>query len=125
MTRTARSLKDWLDSATATRIMKAIALISLLVGLGVAVKTQQLAQCQAAYAEASNAASRQRNEAAEADRKALDDMVYAIVSAGGRPPAEAGAVVGQALKSYLSARELADKRRAENPLPAPPSTTCG
>lgn len=113
----------WLDSPGVTRLLKVVAILSLLLAVGVGVQQARLTSCLAAYNEASNLSSRARTEAAEADRKAVDDMVKAIAEAR-RAPDPAGAV-DQALGGYLQARAFADGQRAGNPLPGPPSQTCG
>jgi hypothetical protein len=115
----ARRWLGWLDTPTATRVLQVVAVISLGLGLVVGAQTAQLTRCQADYAEASNANSRERTAAAEADRKAIDDMVKAIAGA------KAGPDIRVALENYLRTRAENDKKRAANPLPKPPSTECG
>lgn len=109
----------WLDSPGATRVLKLVAIVSLLLGLAVGVQQAQLTACLAAYTEAANVSSKARTEAAEGDRKALDDMVKSIAGA------KDSATVKDALSTYLQARAFADGQRASNPLPGPPSQTCG
>lgn len=125
MTEIAEKAKTWLESPITYRVFQLIAVISLLVGLAVGVNQYQLTSCLADYNEASNKATAARTDAAAADRKALDDMVQAIVDARALPSEEAQQAVQKALTGYLVARASADGQRKGSPLPAPPSQTCG
>lgn len=116
---------SWLDNPMVTRVFQAIAAVSLLIGLTVGVQQARFTACLANYNEASNAATKQRTAAAEADRKALDDMIQAIADARSLPPTEAGNAVSKALTGYLQARAFADGQRSGSPMPGPPSQTCG
>lgn len=125
MTAFANAAKRWLESPRTYRIFQAIAIASLLIGLSVGIKQYNLTACLTAYNEASNKATEQRSEAAAADRKALDDMIGTFAGARNLPPGEAGPAVVKALDDYIAARKAADEQRRSNPLPAPPSQTCG
>ena len=124
MTTFARAARRWLDSPRTFRVFQMIAIASLLIGLSVGVKQYRLTTCLTAYNEATNKATAQRTEAAQADRRALDDMIKTIAGARGLPPSEAGKAVSNALDGYLAARAVADQQRKSNPLPPPPSQTC-
>ena len=113
----------WLDSAAVTRVLKVIAIVSLLASLVVGYNQSRLTACLAAYNEASNKATAARTDAAQADREALDTMINAIAHAGSTPDPKA--TVNKALNDYLVSRARADGQRSGNPLPAPPSQTCG
>lgn len=112
----------WLDSAAVTRVLKVIAILSLLASLFVGVRQYELTACLAAYNDANNKATAARSDAAASDRAALDSMVKAIADAydsGDRTATR------KALNEYLVARARGDGQRQGNPLPAPPSQTCG
>ena len=125
MTEIAVKAKGWLESPVIYRVFQVIAVVSLVIGLSVGVKQYALTSCLADYNEASNKATAARTEAAAADRKALDDMVQAIVDARSLPQEQAQQAVQKALTGYLVARASADGQRKGSPLPGPPSQTCG
>lgn len=107
----------WLDSRTAIRIVQVMAAIALIVSVGIAVQQYRLTGCVARYNERSNESQRARAEAADSDRKALDDMLQVVAD----DPRQA--IV--AIRHYNDVRARADAQRANNPIPAPPSETCG
>lgn len=114
-----------LESPWVNNVFRIIAIVSLLIGLSVGARQYRLTNCLTAYNEATNKASAQRAEAATSDREALDAMIKAIADARYLPPGEAGKAVSDALDNYLAARAAGDKQRQSNPLPGPPSQTCG
>lgn len=122
MTEVAAKAKKWLESPWMNTAFRVIAVVSLLLGFGVGIRQYELTECLAEYNEASNKATAARAEAAGSDRKALDDMVKAIADAydsGDRTATR------KALNDYLVSRARGDGQRQGNPLPAPPSQTCG
>lgn len=125
MTEIAEKAKGWLESPAIYRVFQFVAVASLLIGLSVGIRQYNLTGCLAQYNDATNKATAARTEAAAADRKALDDMVQAIVDARALSPEQAQAAVNKALTGYLVARASADGQRKGNPLPGPPSQTCG
>ncbi len=112
-----RAAVHWLDSRQAARIVWLVAVLALGMCVWLGLKQFDLTRCQAAYAEASNTSQRARAEAAEKDRQAQDLLFDAIAD---NPRAAI-----DALRAYNSAREAADRQRAQNPIPPAPSTNCG
>lgn len=113
----ARRAVAWLDSRTADRIVKAMAVIALVVSMGLLVKHYQLTNCLARYNEQSNASQRARADAADTDRAAQDKLFLQIAD----DPRHAFDKV----RAYNISRAAADAQRASNPIPPPPSETCG
>lgn len=74
--------------------------------------------CQADWSQAYAASAGERGVAAEADRRAIDDMVAAVLTARTREQSRA------ALENYQRARVDADAQRAEHPPPALPDDVC-
>lgn len=107
-----------MDSRPAWRAAQIVAFLSLFLSVAVGAKQYSLASCLADYNNQSAQASGQRLDAAEADRRALDEMLASVVNAKERSAA------GAALRAYVDARADADAKRARNPLPAPPSVSC-
>jgi hypothetical protein len=107
----------WLGSRQADIAGKTMAAVALLLSLGIGVVQLRLTQCQARYAEVSNASQRARAEAAEQDRRAQDAMFDAIAD----QPRQAVTAV----RAYRDLRRAADAQRAQNPIPPAPSTNCG
>ncbi len=110
-------VKAWLDSQTADRAGKVLAVIAMTLSLVLGYQVYRQNECQADYAAASNASQRARADAAEKDRQAQDLLFKAIAD----HPREAIA----ALREYNASRDAADAQRADNPVPPPPSTRCG
>jgi hypothetical protein len=108
---------SWLDSRQAARVVQGIALLALLLSVFFGVQQYHLTQCQARYAEVSNASQRARSEAADVDRKAQDALFRAVAD---NPRTAIGAI-----RAYNDSRSQADRQRAANPVPPPPSTNCG
>lgn len=111
-------LVAFLDSDPLTRGLKLIVILIMGGMLWLTAQQRELAQCQINYAEKSARATEQRAQAAEEDRKTLDRMVDAVANATTRDAPKA------ALVGYLNSRAAADQKRANNPLPAPPSQFC-
>lgn len=107
----------WLDGPLANIIWKGMALIALVLSVAIGVRQFQMTQCQARYNEASNVSQRARSEAAEQDRQAQDAMFKAIA----KDPKSTIVL----LNGYLEDRAAANAQRAQNPVPPPPSETCG
>jgi hypothetical protein len=112
-----RRLVAWLDSRQAARVVWLVALLALCVSVWFGSQQYQLTRCQARYAEVSNTSQRARAEAAEKDRRAQDQLFQSIAD-------EPGSAISS-LRSYNESRMAADKQRAANPIPPPPSTNCG
>lgn len=86
----------------------------------VATTTQMTyTRCQAAVNDALIHAQRDRADAAQQDREALDRLVTDVLAATDRTKSR------QALQDYVNARAAADAQRAAHPIPDPPSSTCG
>lgn len=104
------------------RTIGVIVLVMSLAALGVAgyssLRTRSYVECQADWSQAYATSAAQRAQAADTDRRAVDDMVAAVLSA--RTAAESRA----ALLAYQQARADADRRRAANPAPALPDEVC-
>ena len=116
-----------LDSKVVTRAIQVVAVASLLLAVSVAGKQYSLTDCLARYQDRSAKATGARTEAAERDRLAQDALWQAIADASDPakvPPSQAGAHVRKAFAAFLAARESANRQRAENPAPAPPSEVC-
>ncbi len=107
----------WLDSRQAARIVQAIALLALVLSVWFGIQQYQLTKCQARYAEVSNASQRARAQAADVDRRAQDSLFRAVADNPKTAIAE--------IRAYNLSRADADRQRAANPVPPPPSTNCG
>lgn len=112
-----RRIVTWFDSITATRVVKIMALTALVVSIYASVGQYRLTACVARYNERSNVSQRARAEAAETDRQAQDVLFRAIAD----DPRHAI----DRIRAYNESRATADAQRASNPVPAPPSETCG
>ncbi|HEX5543670.1 MAG TPA: hypothetical protein VFX60_19305 [Micromonospora sp.] len=110
-------LKTALDSSLVTRAVQLIAVLALGLSLWLGVQLRAQTACQAAYNEASNASQRARAMAAEQDRQAQDELFRQVAD---NPQST---VVH--LRAYLARRAAANAQRHANPIPAPPSQTCG
>ncbi|AGL13889.1 hypothetical protein [Actinoplanes sp. N902-109] len=111
------TIKRTLDSGWATRAVQLIAIVALVLSLWLAAAQRSQVACQARYNEASNTSQRARAEAAQKDRDAQDHLFQAIAD---NPRS---AIVS--LRAYVQARAAADAQRTANPVPPPPSETCG
>lgn len=80
-------------------------------------RVQDQVECNAEYNDRKAAADAARAEAAEADRQALVKMVRQVVE----PPAGDAQA---ALEEYVATLEATDRKRRENPVPAPPPNLC-
>jgi hypothetical protein len=107
----------WLDSRAADVIWKTMAFLALVASVLIGARQYEMTTCQAHYNEASNISQRARAEAAAVDRLALDRLLGAIAD---RPQDAIPAI-----RAYNVSRGEADAQRARNPVPAPPSETCG
>lgn len=110
-------VKSWLESRQANMVWKGMALAALLLSVVIGVQQIRMTGCQARYNEASNISQRARAEAAATDREALDRMLLAVADD------PRSAIV--AIRAYNESRRQADVQRAANPVPPPPSETCG
>jgi hypothetical protein len=108
---------SWLDSRQAARVVQGVALLALVLSVYFGVQQFHLTQCQARYAEASNASQRARASAADVDRRAQDALFKAV--------ADSPRSAITAIRAYNDSRAEADRQRAANPVPPPPSTNCG
>lgn len=82
----------------------------------------EYAHCQAAVNDALIHSQQARAAAAEQDRQAMDDLVAGVLTASETRDPRASLA---ALRAYVTARAAADAQRAANPIPVPPSQTCG
>lgn len=112
-----RATVAWLDSRQAAALVQVVAALALFLSVVFSVEQYQLGRCQARYAEVSNASQRARAEAAQVDRAAQDSLF--------REVAEHPQTAIVAIRRYNAARSEADRQRAANPIPPPPSTKCG
>lgn len=112
-----RAVVAALDSRRAFRLVQLMAAVALGLSLWIGVQQYRMTRCQAAYNEASATSTRARSAAAESDRQALDDLMRTVAE---QPR---GAI--QAVREYNAVRRMTDGQRAANPLPPPPSETCG
>lgn len=116
---------SWLDAPMVTRMIQIVAIVSLGLALFVGLRQYQLADCLAQYNDDNAKSSGQRLEAAEQDRKALDDMMSEVAAArSAASPAEAQRQVREAFDNYLKQRAEANEQRRRNPPPPPPSERC-
>jgi hypothetical protein len=105
-----------LDSRTADRTVRIIAVLALLLSVWVGVRQWRFTQCVADYNDASNSATAARTIAADQDRQAQDQMFRAIA-------ADPTTGLDQ-IRQYNDLRARADEARRQNPQPAPPSQRC-
>lgn len=101
----------WIDLAT-----RVAAGLALLAGVFLGSWQYRQQQCFRDYANASAVATLARVEAAEADRRAQDQMFNAVA----RDPRSSLGFI----RAYNAARAAADAKRAENPPPPPPAARC-
>jgi hypothetical protein len=113
----ARTVAGWLASRQADITGKIMAAVALVLSVFVAVQQYDMTACQARYNEASNTSTRARAEAAEADRRALDELLQVVAD---NPDAALNAI-----RRYNMTRRAADEQRARNPVPPSPQETCG
>jgi hypothetical protein len=116
-TKMRRATVAWLDSRHAARTVQVVAVLALFLSVWFGVQQYQLTACQAKYAEVSNASQRARARAAEVDRQAQDALFVQV--------AEQPRNAISAIRAYNASRAEADRQRAANPIPPPPSTKCG
>lgn len=117
MTQPDNAVVRWLSSRMADALWKIMALVALLASLAIGARQFQMTACQARFNEASNASTRARAEAAEVDRRAVDDLMRSVAA----NPREALDAIG----AYNTSRAQADRQRSASPVPPPPSDTCG
>lgn len=111
------NVKRWFGGRVANIAWKVMAAVALLLSIGIGYQQRQMTACQARYNEASNASQQARSLAAEADRQAVDELMRAVAT----NPRQALI----AIRAYNAKRDLADRQREANPVPPPPSETCG
>ncbi len=111
-------LRAWLSSRGMEDAVRIAVVASLGLSLAVALQQQQLVGCLVEYNDGVAKVNDARVGAGEEDRRELDRMLTTWLNAR-----ERGAAL-KALQDYVRARERADRVRAENPLPAPPSELC-
>lgn len=99
---------------------RAVAVLVILSSAGViwlGVQDNQQTECNARYNERQARSQQARAEAAERDRKALNDLVRSLVddnTSDGR----------QQVDRYLETIEQTDAERERNPVPPPPADLC-
>jgi len=94
-------------------------IFALLMAVYTSYRSAVYTHCQANVNEALVRAQTSRAAAAEQDRDAVDRLVTDVLNARSREDSRA------ALERYRATRAAADAERAKNPIPAPPSQTCG
>lgn len=105
-----------------TWVILAASFVSLGMSWYTGAQRAEYQHCQAAVNDNLIRTQQARAAAAEQDRQAMDDLVANILAASEtRDPKGSLA----ALRAYLTARADADAQRAANPIPVPPSVTCG
>lgn len=117
----------WLDSRAANRMVQLVAVIALILSGYIGFRQYSLASCLADYSDRSARSSAARADAAEHDRQAQDAMWQAFADASDPakvPPEKAHEYADAAFKSFLADRVEANRQRANNPPPAPPSQVC-
>lgn len=115
---------DALDSSVTTRIMKVVALISLVLAATVGIRQYQLTDCLARYAEGSNRNTAARADVAESDREATRQIFTSFADAVSGDPTQAKLKIQVALARWQAQQEASDLRRSQNPIPGPPSAAC-
>ena len=114
----------WLDKAAVTRVMTFVAIGSLLASLWVGIRQYDLANCLADYNERTSISTQARSEVAAEDRESTREIFDAFVKAMSQEPEEARLTVREALARWKARTEAAEKTRAQNPVPPPPSLVC-
>lgn len=99
-------------------VLLAASLAALSLSYVTTARLQAYTRCQVAVNDAIVNAQRARADAATTDREALDKLVTGVLAAQDRSASRA------ALQAYVDARADADKARADNPIPDPPSHQC-
>jgi hypothetical protein len=122
-------------------ILAAVSLFALVLAVYAAVQFREFAECQAQYSENLNERTRILTDVGaaerEAERRRSDALDATFLDpalskpAGERTEAETERI-RQLFAKYLDAAEglraeraLADRARAANPVPPPPSAVCG
>lgn len=107
--------------------VRIVAMLSLLASIAFGVRYYGYTACQAAWSDKTARSAAARTEAAEADRRAQDRMWQAFADASDPtkvPPGQARQYARDAFNRFLADRAEADRKRAENPAPRPPSEVC-
>jgi hypothetical protein len=107
----------WLDSRAAVRVVQVMAALALALSVGLAVKQYELTGCVAAYNEQSNESSRARAQANDEQWQALNTLLQVVA----KDPKHSV----EAVSAYNAAQVAAAAKKADNPIPPPPSQTCG
>lgn len=114
----------WLDQAATTRAMTFVAIGSLLASLWVGIRQYDLANCLADYNERTSISTSARSQVAADDRESTREIFDAFVRAMSQPPEDARLTVREALARWKARTEAAERERAQNPIPPPPSLAC-
>lgn len=101
-----------------------LALATLLASALSLQRQEEAVACQTRYAEAVARALNARTQVAAEDRAALVGAVLGVNAVTATDPLVREAEVRVALDGYLTAIRQGDERRAQNPLPDPPSVAC-
>ena len=115
----------WLDHPNTTRLFKALAIVSIIASLFVGYQQYQLSTCLAAYAEQTNESTAARAGIAADDREAQKEIFHEFAVALSGDPKLTRERIQIALARWEARTEAAEKQRAENPVPPPPSLYCG
>ncbi len=107
-------------------------ILAIIMSAYTSYQSRAFAECQAAVNEALIVAQNARADAAEQDRAsdreestATADLIRSVFSATTREESRAAYDRYAARLAEINARRTAtDKRRQDNPLPAPPSQIC-
>lgn len=122
---TAEKLKVALESLPVRVGIVVGVLVSLGASWAVSADQRELTQCLAGYSDRANANQLARADLVAQDRQALDDWIKALDAGLKMPPGQSATAIREAITEYRLTRAATDGERMANPIPAPPSATCG
>lgn len=117
-------VKRWKLSDVGDLVLKFIVILTLVFGVYSYKGYRDLATCVAKYNNQQAANSKALRDAADKDRVALDEYVFALDGLRKLPPAEAQAKARAAFDRFVQTRRETNEAREKNPPPPPPSEQC-
>lgn len=117
-------LKTWVTGPAADLVVRFLVLVTLVFNVYMYTGYRDLSACVARYNNQQAANSQALRSAAERERVALDDYLFAVDEIRKLPPAEARAKAEAAFNNFVQTRREANEAREKNPPPPPPSEQC-
>lgn len=113
-----------LDSGGAYRFVQLAVVLTLVIGMVSAWKQRVLAECLAGYNDRVSQIQAVQRDAAEKDRAALDELVFAIQASWSMPREQGRPTMRAAFDKYVANRTFTNQQRLNNPPPPPPAESC-